>query len=294
MRVHPSIISPRASKWQLGAGVLVVLVIFCVAFFRSPSEKVIIKEGSAQLKEVVVARQAIDTGQPFDKAKLALEQRPVYTLPSDAITSLDLVKNKVAAGPIPAGYPLALALLAEPVPVLAPSDPTALSPSEDPIDSMLHEIEKDTVAVQVRFNNQVAPKRGARITILAARSMGDPIVVVEECWVASSEGTTATIRVEPSRALLIRSFSNNESFGFIQLSPSGENPYKGKGVKDKDELDRILSAKGGKIVESVKTENRRLKGYAWVPGEGIRYGLGDDGQIQVLESGASGPGQSGK
>ncbi len=291
MRVHPSIISPRASKWQLGAGVLVVLVVLCIAFFRSPTEKIIIKEGSAQLKEVVVARQAIDTGQPLDKAKLALEQRPVYTLPSDAITSLDLVKNKIAAGPIPAGYPLALALLAEPVPVLAPSDPSALTPSQDPIESILHEIEKDTVAVQVRFNNQTAPRRGARITILAARSFGDPIVVVEECWVASSDGPSATVRVNPSKALLIRSFSNSESFGFIELSASGENPYLGKGVKDKDELDRLL--KGVKAVEPAKAEKRKLKGYAWVPGQGIRYGIDQDGAIEILDSGQAGPGQQG-
>ena len=85
MRVHPSIISPRASKWQLGAGVLVVLVILCIAFFRAPKEKIVVAEPQGQLREVVVARQAIDTGQPLDTAKLAIETRPCYTLQSDAI-----------------------------------------------------------------------------------------------------------------------------------------------------------------------------------------------------------------
>ena len=286
MRVHPSGVSSSINKWQFPIAVGLLLLLLGVVMFRGPKERVVATQAAPSEKKVsvVVARSKIETGQALDKADVVLQERPISTLPADAISSLDALKSKVAAGPIPAGYPLALALLADPVVVLPVQESKVkdLIP-ESPIDTLLREIESETVALPTSFN-AAAPARGARLAVTIANTRGESIVLAEDCWVASSNGRDAVLRVEPARALFMQSAKGFGAFGFIELPTDGPSPYAGKAVSGMEELKQRLE---GKPVTDTsvakKSDAPKMRGYAWVSGEGRRYGIDQNGEIKVVE-----------
>jgi hypothetical protein len=254
---------------------------------QDPAAPVTVMTTATNLKllPVVVALESVSAGESFDRVKLAVESRPESTLPADRIASLDLLKNKVAAGPIPAGNPLSLAFVADNG--LAPVAEAlgAFSARLDPTDALLSEIENDTVAVPVTFLS-VAPQRGSRVAVTLSRSRGESTLLVEECWVAKASGRDAVLRIEPSKALLLQYARALGNLGFIELPLSGPSPYAGKGVRSEDELRRIVDD-APRTARSVSDDSpapsspRKLKGYAWVTGESVRYHVDDDGRIKV-------------
>jgi len=283
MRVHPSSVSPKAAKYQIPAAIVLLLCAGAYNFFggnapsSAPQEKKI---------EVVVAKAKIDAGTPLEKANVALEFRPVSTLPTDAITSLDNLKNKIAAGPIPAGYPLAVALLAEPAKLLPISEkPKEVTKLEDPNEVLLKQLEGTSVAVSLSFPVE-PPPRGARLAVTLMAPKGDTVVLVPESWVEKTVGNQATLRVSAEEALFLQSARTMGGFGFVALPPDGPSPYQDKAVKNADDLRRILnidkSPNDPAGAERPKA-SAKMKGYAWVSGEGIRYGIDESGEIKIVE-----------
>ena len=285
MRVHPSILAPRIAKWHYAViGVLFLLLV--VSFFGGSKEKQVVvhKTEKAAVKkvEVIVAVEPVEAGQPLENANLVLEQRPVHTLPADAVTTFDMIKNKIAAGPIPAGYPLASALLAEPVATLT-IDESAIADDipEDPIEILLKEIESETVALPIAFT-AAAPQRGARVAVTLSKSRGKSVVVVEDAWVASSKQRDAILRLAPAEALLLQSAKQYGNFAFIEIPTHGPSPYEGKAVGGIEELKFMLEGKKVPVnLKADKNNKRKIKGYAWVPGEDVRYSIDDNGKIKV-------------
>lgn len=216
------------------------------------------------------------------------------TLPADVISSFEVLQGKIAAGPIPAGYPLAIALLADPV--VVPVDEVEESEeevvAEDPIDILLRQIASETVALPISFATE-APQRGARIalTLTKGGAGGESFVLVEECWIEKSQGRQAVVRLDPQEALFLQSARAFGAFGFIEIPADGLSPYQGRGVRTVQELKQLIE---GDVEPQTAQANAgqpkrsRMKGYAWVTGEGLRYGLDEDGSISVVGSGDSG------
>lgn len=285
MRVHPSIFSQKGRQWQYPAAVGLLLFLLILNLWRGPKQTVNAATQAAPLEkkiEVLVVREALQPGQPLEKAKIVLERRPVNTLPSDAVTTFDALKGKVAAGPIPAGYPLAAALLADPVAVVPVSEKQKELKPEDPIETLLKEIEQDTVAVSVTMAAN-PPGRGSRIALMLSNPRGEPIVVVEDCWISKASGRDALLRLEPQQALLLQSAKGYGNFNFIEIPLEGPSPYAGKGVANRDELVKLIEGEAPKLTAANADEKKpKMKGYAWITGEGVRYGLESDGTIKVV------------
>ena len=287
MRVHPSILLPKAKRWQFPAILALFLFLIIINLVRGPREVV----NAAQVPQpqekqisVLVAKQLIPAGQSLERANLALEMRAVKSLPADVMSSFDAVRNRIAAGPIPAGYVLSAALLSDPQPVLGPADVSSVNAMPDPIDLKLKEIEEKTVAMPVTFNSD-PPQRGARVALTISNLKGDSVVVMEEAWVSKTSGREAVLRLDPQQALLLQSAKNYGNFNFIEIAASGESPYAGKAIKNKDELIQLLNGDSKVAAAKSEPEKRKIKGYAWVTGEGVRYGLDEAGEIKVVGGG---------
>lgn len=289
MRVHPSILVPQGRKWQWPFLVAILLFVLLMNLFRGPREVVVAEQSPSKLIEVVVAQESIEAGQALETANLSFEQRPVNTVPADAITSFEAIKEKVAAGPIPMGYPLAMALLADPVELAAAinSSPIVTAP-EDTLKLLMEEVKRDTVAMPITFRTD-APKEGSRIALsLVPRSKEEePILVLEDAWISKSSQRRATLRVEPDRALVIQVAKKYGNFDFIEIPLEGASPYVDRGIYTVEELKDAVE--GNKSVLAtltegeVKKEKRSYRSYAWVSKEGIRYGIDDQGTIYKVD-----------
>lgn len=264
-------------------------MLLCMAFWGGDEKPAPVPAAPQEKRiNVVVAKGKIESGQPLEKANVALEERPLSTLPADAIQSLDALKNKVAAGPIPAGYPLALALLADPV-VVVPVKEENKTQGEpaDPIDLLFKEIASETVALPLTFSSK-PPQRGSRIAVILSSLRGESIVVVEECWVAElSNERQAVVRLDPIKALFLKSAAGLGEFGFIELPVDGPSPYLGKAVNNIEDLKLRLAGKPANPQTKAEPKEKRMKGYAWISGEGRRYGISSDDEIVVM-----GPGEA--
>ena len=289
MRVHPIVLAPKAARWHfpLAFGLLFLLLI--VTVLRGPRKQVVADQPAVKMVQVLVAKKTIEPGQPLDKTAFALEKRPINTLPADAITSLDVVKDKVAAGPIPAGYPLAVTLLADPVPLVATASEVAEEVTEDPIETLLKELEKDTVAIPLRFTTE-APPRGTRVVVMVPGFKGQPTIVAEDSWVVRATGREATIRLDPAQALVLHvaKARSDGQFAFIEIAADGVSPYAGKGVSTEEDLRTALDGTPTKAVATEgKKEKAPYKGYAWVSGEGVRYGVDEVGKLHAIDGSQS-------
>ncbi len=245
---------------------------------RAPAERTV---------QVLVATRSIEAGQPLDIAQIKLEARPVSLLPVDPITSPEQIRNKVAAGPIPAGYPLARAFLADPLPILpVPEDQAKVQAPVDPVDTLLEQIKHDTVAVPVAFASQ-APNRGARIAVAITGQNGETVLILDKAWVSESQGNRATLRVDPDRALFIESARKLGNLSFIEIATAGESPYSGHAVNDMDSLELALGVRNvakTAPVQAKKEEKENVKGYAWVSGSKVRVGVSGDGSMHMVDS----------
>lgn len=283
MRVHPSALGSKFPKHKIIVGVVLVVALIGVPLFTGKKE-VVVQAPVAPVEkriDVVIARDPIEPGQPLDKANLVLEQRSINTLPADVITSFDVLKNKVAAGPIPARYPLSMAFLADPVTTLPQVSETETQKPEDPIETLLKEIEKDTVALPINFSSD-APPRGSRLAITLAKGRGESILVIDDCWVSKASGKDATLRLEPAQGLILQSAKSYGSFNFMVLPFEGPSPYLGKGVASEEELKKLVE---GNVVQ-VKDRPRNQAGpigRAWISDDpSYKLGVFSDGTIKPL------------
>lgn len=293
MRVHPSILAPKASKWQFTIAFCLLAFLLLINVLRGPREVVVADSSQTDKKiEVVVAQKTIQVGEPLDTAALILEQRPINTLPSDVITSFDAVKNKVAAGPIPAGYALAQTLLADPVANIPVVEGPAHLENKDPIDLLLEEIKNETVAVRISFVGG-APPRGTRVALALADKNGGTILLVEEAWIYESQGDAATVRVDSNKALFLQSAKELGRINFIEIPLEGVSPFEGKAVNTIEDVKvgMGLMAKPSPtpaadplgLAKLAAPEKRRFRNYAWVSGAGIRYGIDEQGQMHIVD-----------
>lgn len=282
MRVHPSTMSPKATKFQLPIAIALIL---CVGSYNFWGGKTVVRAPEEKKIEVVVAKDKIEAGTPLEKAKVALELRPVSTLPSDAITSLDNLKNKVAAGPIPAGYPLAVALLAEPAKMLpvnpAPKDS---GKEEDPNEILLKQLEPSTVAISLSFPVD-PPGRGSRLAVTLPSPQGDTLVLVPESWVEKANGNQATLRVSADEALFLQSARTLGGFGFVSLASDGPSPYQDKAIKNIEDLRKLLNVnKSSPSTEGASPTSQKKgcvrTGSAWMTSEMVKYWICADGGIE--------------
>lgn len=275
--------SPKATKYQLPIAIVLIL---CVGAYNFWGGKTVVRAPEEKKIEVVVAKDKIEAGTPLEKAKVALELRPVSTLPSDAITSLDNLKNKVAAGPIPAGYPLAVALLAEPAKMLPVNEaPKDSGKQEDPTEVLLKQLEASTVSISLSFPVE-PPGRGSRLAVTLPTPQGDTLVLVPESWVEKTSGNQATLRVTAEEALFLQSARTLGGFGFVSLAADGPSPYQNQAVKNVDDLRKLLNiSKTNQNADAAPASKSggKMKGYAWVSGEGIRYGIDESGEIKVVD-----------
>lgn len=282
MRVHPSTISPKATKFQLPVAIALIL---CVGAYNFWGGKTVVRAPEEKKIEVVVAKEKIEAGTPLEKAKVALELRPVSTLPSDAITSLDNLKNKVAAGPIPAGYPLAVALLAEPAKLL-PVSAVSKEPvkPEDPSEILLKQLEGTTVSISLSFPVE-PPGRGSRLAVTLPSPQGDTLVLVPESWVEKTVGNQATLRVTADEALFLQSARTLGGFGFVSLASDGPSPYQDKAIKNIEDLRKLLNInKTGPTPDNPSSPGQKKgcvrTGSAWMTSEMVKYWICADGSIE--------------
>lgn len=274
------------------------MLVLLFNIFRGPSQSVVATQNANEKRiEVVVAVESIEAGQPLEKANLALQQRPINTLPADAITSFEALKDKVAAGPIPAGYPLSMAFLAEPVPVVPIEEEIIEEEPEDPRESILREIEKDTVATPVQLDSPQLPPRGARVAIILKPRPntgvgGEPIILLADAWVSKSDGRGVTLRVSFDEARYIDYAKSYGTLSYLELPLEGNSPYASDAIKDMNELRNIFEpdamrqkqASGGDSSASSRSRKpNSIVGYAWVTGGSTRFGLDKEGGIHPLD-----------
>lgn len=290
MRVHPSStgsIGKVAQRWQYPVAIGLVLLLLVVTAVRSraPVAPVQPQQPAVKMIDVVVSTKPIEAGQPFDKGSLVIEQRPVNSLPSDVITSFEILNDKVSAGPIPAGYPLSRAFLAEAVPVLsASSEQEDVLKEIDPFDTILERISKDTVAVSIELNS-TAPERGKRVALAVLGQDNKALIIVDEAWVTESNPRGAVVRVGADKALTLQSVSTSNRLVAFEISPEGDSPYKNLLVTDMDQIDIALGRKTNNNNQKPTQSNkeRKFKGYAWTPKGDQRFGIDQDGNMYRVD-----------
>jgi len=226
MRVNPGAANHSISIWHVLSvlGFLFLLVaagVYCIPnrqlnSFVTASEK--------QIK-VLVAATKIEAGQPLASASLVMERRPVRTLPSDAVSSPRSIEDKVAAGPIPAGFPISLSLLAEPVRAF---DSKNFAKSEEPVETFLRLIEPDTAAVKIRYSP--LPAKGTRVAVTLGDQHNSSQILADEAWVSAVETDDLTLRLDPAKALLIEAAKSSGPIGLVEIPADGPSPYAGKAL----------------------------------------------------------------
>ncbi|MCC6219889.1 MAG: hypothetical protein IT291_01470 [Deltaproteobacteria bacterium] len=289
MRVHPAIVNTTYSRWHFPIAIFVLLILLASNFLqdRSSSEQ---SSASAAVptREVIVAIDSLEAGAAISEDSLAIEARPINTLPSDVVSDYREVFGKMAIGPIPAGYPLAKALLTD---YRTRDDSEPQDPLENAIELKLESIRMATVALGVQFNT-LAPARGARIAIAIQNSSGQSALVADEAWVEKSNGNFSQIRLSPPAALFLQEIRAMGQFSYFELAENGPSPFSGRVVSNVHDLQAKLgvrSAAGNKTatryVGLEKVQQRRpgsFSSYAWVTGQGVKYSIDEDGKIYVI------------
>ncbi|RMD87585.1 MAG: hypothetical protein D6808_01195 [Candidatus Dadabacteria bacterium] len=292
MRVHPSNIGGGGSKWKFSALAALLLFLLVVTIAKGPSQQVTATQNvpkQEKMVEVVVAKDHFQAGEPFEGTKVALERRPASSLPPDVVTSLDMVEGKVAAGPIPADYPLVKAFIAEPIPIVpsSKSKETALV-DIDPVESLLREIRSDHVIVPIKFEEK-PPPRGSRIAIAIKRGANQALVL-SSAWIESVDGKTAMVLVPASKSMF---FGNALLLGspiYYAINQDGPSPYEEgeittiEGVRRALEIDKEEARLQKWKAESKDETEKVFVGYASVKDSKIKYGIDTEGRIFEVDS----------
>jgi len=190
----------------------------------------------------------------------------------------------VAAGPIPAGYPLAKILIAKPVPVVPiSSEGESIEKQLDPVEALLQDIIPETVALPVIFSG-AAPKRGARIALAVSNFSGSTALVLDAAWVSESTGNSATLRVAPDKALYLQSVMKLGALNYIEIPTEGPSPYNGHSIENMNDLQIALGlVEGNKRTKVVANGPKIFRSFAWVKGTSMRYGIDESGLIYVVD-----------
>ncbi|GEM_PF-3302297 len=288
VRVHPGFLAPKNRRWQFPVAFAVLLFVLVMNLFRGPSTQVSAKEMMpVKVQDVVVIKSPFLAGEPLDKSKLGIEKRAVANLPIDVVSSLTEVEGMVAAGPIPAGYPLARVLMAKPVPILPMSNEVELINHQlDPVEAMLQQIIPDTVALPVSFSS-LAPKRGARVALALSNYTGDTSLILDAAWISESSGNTATIRVPPDKALFLQSVIklSQLSLTYIEVPIEGASPYAGHAIENMHDLQVAMGLipSDGRSRISQNDGPKTFRSYVWIKNTPMRYGLDDRGVIYLVD-----------
>lgn len=107
---------------------------------------------------VLVAQEALEAGQPLDRARLAVRRVPARYAPADAFSGTSEVAGLKAAVAIPAGTDLAAGLVADPATIAGAAVP--VGPGE-------------RVAELVAKGSAAHVVRGSRVDVLVTRDTGD-------------------------------------------------------------------------------------------------------------------------
>ncbi len=286
MRVHPGFLAPKRARWQYPAAFALLLFLLVMNILRGPKEAVVAKEmPPVKVNEVIVAKSAFSAGEPLSRDKLVIERRSVNSLPVDAIGSFAEIEGMVAAGPIPAGYPLAKVLVGKPVPIAPVSDDAAsIDKALDPVEALIQSIIPETVALPVNFAG-IAPKRGSRVALAISNHTGDTVLILDAAWVSDSSGSSATLRVPPAKALYVQSVMRLGNLTYIEIPTEGASPYSGHAVENMNDLQVALGLIDGPKKSVVVSSDGEtvFRSYAWVKGTSMRYGIDDRGLIYVVD-----------
>ncbi len=298
MRVHPTVLRSANAKWHFPVAVLLLLGVIVSNLMRG-SDSTADAADRGSLKQVVVVAKALTKGQELKKEMFVLQNRPINTLPADHITGWEEIEGKVPLGVVPAGYPLAKALLADPKELDKDKPKVVEAPKKeaekaDPFTKRLKELSKTTVAVGVDFNS-AAPPRGARAAISLKGAKGRTVLVADDAWVESSTKKFAQLRVPTSTALFIEEAKAFGRFSYFLINEEGQSPFEGQAVKNIDELkERLGLVKPASVQDTIRSTFNRTKkprklradsfsSYAWVTGgSGVKYSVGKDGRLFVI------------
>jgi len=293
VRVHPTVVHTSNTRWHFPVAiVLLVLVLLSNLYKGARSTANAVPE--VKLTTVVVARAALESGKLINKESLALENRPVTNVPSDAIRSFDEVVGKVATGPILPGYALVKPQIAEPKGSAAEEKAKANSVADEALQQKLALVAKDTIGLNIVFQNSVPPK-GSRIAVSLQGKSGVSSVVAAEAWVENVvDKQTATIKVRPPVALFLQDAKALGTFSFFIVPEEGPSPFAGDTVSDIAKLREKLLGEQGKArasqttarSESAPTEKKKggdFSGYAWVSGQGVKYSIDGKGKLYVID-----------
>lgn len=291
MRFHPSHLGPLSNRWQFLAVFALLASLLLVELSKSRVEP----EPAAAaietpMRRVLVAKAPLEAGKPVSAEHVALEDRPIGTLPADAVDKLEELEGHVAIGPIPASYPLARSLFSK------PAEPVEAPKPADPVEERLKLIRRETVGFHINFSSPPPPP-GTRIAIMLQGSKGGSVLVADEAWIDETDKKSgARILLRPDTALFFQEAQRLGTFSFLVVPDEGASPFAGKAIGDLELLKAELQKLGGTAEEKppVVVERNapppRPSGYAWVPGESVRYSVGKDGTISVLDrSGAAFP-----
>lgn len=145
----------------------------------------------------------------------------------------------------------------------------------------VHPVSESTVAVPVFFG-EGAPIESSRIAV-TMRPTGDAnsLLLVDDAWVVRSHDRATVLRVKPQQALLLQSVQSRGVFSFIELPRHGTSPYAGKAVESIPELEPVVPKSSPVSKTDVQKSSR---GYVWVPDQGARYGISEQGEVKITIS----------
>lgn len=299
MRVHPNTIGSSNTRWHFPVAVVLLLGVLITNVMRG-SDNTADAALQMSMKPVVVVVTALERGKEITKEMLKRELRPASTLPADIVTEWSEIEGRVPVGLVPAGYPLAKALLVFPSEQVEQSSTVQVPEVVDPFIEKLKKLEPSTVAISIPFNGP-APQRGARVALSLKGDQNRSALIADEVWVEKAMGVTARVRVKPTTALYLEEAKSLGTFSYFVLSEEGESPFKDQIVSNINTLKERFGLvekdkpKQKVVAKQKKASKRRIRpdsfsSYAWVTGEGVKYSVGRGGKLFVItEDGSVAP-----
>lgn len=278
MRVPPDILAAKP-KWQLPAVLLMLaLTVFATGALTGSENRAIATQSNRITKlQVVVARASIDSGATLSAADIALEVRPIESLPEGVLTRVEEVLGKTSVASIPEGMPLAAWLFEGPERAAAPStepevatEPELIVPRvETPTVKPLHE--EPVVA-------KAAPPESSSST---ERTVSTPAKVVTTSVSGGAEPTT----IPPERP---GPPVPEKAAATAHEPPVAERPISPDAAPSARMTKPAESPHGAVAQQDASTApprsaRRKFSSYAWVAGERVTFGVSKNGKIQIVD-----------
>jgi hypothetical protein len=283
MRVHPTALSSNG-RWQVPL-VLLLAALTVVASLTSPREPSADATHDEHIpqKAAIVVKISLPAGKEITKEDLRIEQRPIYTLPADAVAEISEALGKTTAGPIPAGYPLARTLL------LNKEDIKEETKTDSPpasAEAPLAQIPSEMVPFLAAFTTPV-PDPGSRIALCIQGTRRSFVLVAEEAWVEEASSNVARLRVHPGSPLFLEQTKIFGDFSYLIIPKDGPSPFAGQAINNISDLELKLKQEpqiprqSGRAATEGQALPANYASFAWITGSSMTYGINADGQIAL-------------